>query len=157
MTIFDRRLKPYWRSYVFQSLLATVAVFMALIVMAFRQMIVISSLGATAFIVFVMPCRAITRTRNILGGHLMGFFCGWCFSLIPHEQMLLTAGIYALAVGVSIFLMVITETEHPPAAGTALGVAISGITFPEVFQFVLSILMLALVHNLLKSRMRDLI
>jgi len=48
----------------------------------------------------------MTRTRNILGGHLMGCFCGRCFSMIAHEQVLFRAGIYAWAVGTSIFLMV---------------------------------------------------
>lgn len=153
----NRRLKPHWRSYLFQCLCATVAVFLAVLLMGLRQVVIISSIGATAFIVFTMPSRSIAHTRNILGGHLIGFLCGWGFSTLPENGMFLLALIYALAVGSSIFLMVITETEHPPAAGTALGVALYGVTPPEMLHFLLSVLALALVHRVFKKKIRDLL
>jgi CBS-domain-containing membrane protein len=62
----------------------------------------------------------------------------------------------ALAVGLSMFLMAATDTEHPPAAGTALAVVTRGFTWELALFFVISILGLVVVHRLLRSRMRDL-
>lgn len=155
--LLRRRLRPNWQSYLFQCLCATVAVFFAVLLLGLRQMVIVSSIGATAFIIFAMPSRTVARTRNILGGHLIGFACGWCFSLLPGNGAIVTALIYALAVGGSIFLMVVTETEHPPAAGTALGTALYGMSWADMTHFLFSVLALALVHRLFRSKIKDLV
>jgi CBS-domain-containing membrane protein len=63
---------------------------------------------------------------------------------------------YALAVGASIFTMVVIDAEHPPAAGTALGVAITGITLKVFVAIIVSIILLSLIHVFFKSYIRDL-
>jgi hypothetical protein len=53
--------------------------------------------------------------------------------------------------------MVVIDTEHPPAAGTALGVAMTGIS-PDVFVtiIIISIVILSLIHHFFKPYLRDL-
>jgi CBS-domain-containing membrane protein len=64
--------------------------------------------------------------------------------------------VYSLTVGTAIFIMVVTDTEHPPAAGTALGVAMTGITLRVLIVVVISIIILSVIHRLLKRFLRDL-
>ncbi len=146
----------HWRHYVLQSLIATVAVFVVLYFLSLQNAVIIASLGATAFIVFAMPGSLTAQPRNVIGGHLVGLFWGFVFSLVPHAAMIGSLVCYALAVGLSIFTMVVTDTEHPPAAGTALGVAITGISPQVLVTVVLSIILLSLIHHFFKPYLRDL-
>jgi CBS-domain-containing membrane protein len=52
--------------------------------------------------------------------------------------------------------MVVTNTEHPPAAGTALGVVITGIRLDVLITVVMSIIILSLIHRFFKPYLRDL-
>ena len=104
----------YWKHYVLQSLFATLAVFIVLYFLSLQDAVIIASLGATAFIVFAMPGNLTAQPRNVIGGHLVGLFWGFVFSLIPHPTMLGSLVCYSAAVGLSIFTMVVTDTEHPP-------------------------------------------
>lgn len=152
----DREFKLHWKSYVLQSLMATLSIFIVLYFLSLQEAVIIASLGATAFIVFAMPDNITAQARNVIGGHVVGLFCGFLFSLIPHPVLLSSILIYSLAVGSSIFTMVVTDTEHPPAAGTALGVAITGISLHVLIAVVMSIVILSLIHVLLKPYMKDL-
>lgn len=152
----DREFRIYWKHYVLQSLLATVSIFIVLYFLNMQHAVIIASLGATTFIVFAQPDNITAQTRNVIGGHIVGLFCGFLFSLIPHSSMLYTLMIYSLAVGTSIFVMVVTDTEHPPAAGTSLGVTMTGITLPVLAVVVISITILAAIHRILKPYLRDL-
>jgi len=146
----------YWKHYVLQSLFATLAVFIVLYFLSLQDAVIIASLGATAFIVFAMPDSLMAQPRNVIGGHLVGLFWGFVFSLIPHPIMLASLVCYSAAVGLSIFTMVVTDTEHPPASGTALGVAITGMHPSVLIAVVLSIVMLSLIHHFFKPYLRDL-
>ena len=149
-------LKLYWKNYVFQSLFATLVIFAVLLGLRFQQVVIIASIGSTAFIVFAMPNSVAARPVNIIGGQLVGFACGYLCGLMPHESFLASAVIYSLAVGLSIFIMVVTDTEHPPASGTALGVAISGFSPKVLVALIASVLVLSLVHHVFKRHLRDL-
>jgi CBS-domain-containing membrane protein len=148
--------KLYWKHYVLQSLFATVAVFAVLYFLSLQNAVIIASLGASTFIVFAMPDSITAKPRNVIGGHLVGLFWGFVFSLVPHTAMMGSLVCYALAVGLSIFTMVVTDTEHPPASGTALGVAITGISFHVLIAVVLAIVLLSLIHRFFKPYLRDL-
>jgi len=152
----DREFRLYWKHYVLQSLLATLSIFAVLYFLSMQDAVIIASLGASTFIVFAQPDNITAATRNVIGGHVVGLFCGFLFSLIPHPTMLYSLMIYSLAVGTSIFVMVVTDTEHPPAAGTALGVTITGITLPVLIVVVVSIVILSAIHRVLKPYLRDL-
>ena len=139
-----------------QSLLATLSVFIVLYFLSLQHAVIIASIGATAFIVFAMPDSITAQTRNVIGGQLVGLFCGFLFSLVPQPALIYSIITYSFAVGVTIFAMVVTDMEHPPAAGTALGVAMTGISFDVFIAVVMSIIMLSLIHKFFKPYIRDL-
>jgi CBS-domain-containing membrane protein len=64
---------------------------------------------------------------------------------------------YSLAVGLSIFLMVALDVEYPPAAGTALGVAITEFSLSVALTILISSICLSAAHHLLKRYLRDLV
>ena len=153
----DKKLSLHWRRYVLQSLYATMAVFLVILLLQLEQVVIIASIGASAFIEFAMPQSITAKERNLIGGHIIGLLVGSLFGLVPQPSALLCAVLYALCVGGTIFLMVATDTEHPPAAGTALGVAMIGLSPTLVVSVVTSIIVLALVHHLLRFRLLDLV
>ena len=122
MQIFDRKLKKYLPNYILQSLLATLAL---TIILYFENMFtdtaIIASLGATTFIIFAMPKYTTAQPRKVMGGHIIGIIVGiFCFYLASfaqnRENFFLTQDIIkilipSLSVGLSIFIMVITNTE----------------------------------------------
>ena len=148
--------RQFWRHYVLQSILATLSVFIVLYFLSLQHAVIIASIGATAFIVFAMPDNITAQARNVIGGHLVGLFYGFLFSLIPQPALIYSIMVYSLAVGATIFTMVVTDTEHPPAAGTALGVAMTGISLDVFIAVSMSIILLSLIHRFFKPHMKDL-
>ncbi|MEA3475081.1 MAG: HPP family protein [Candidatus Cloacimonadota bacterium] len=63
--------------------------------------------------------------------------------------------VYSLAVGLSIFVMVVIDTEHPPASGTALGIVITGFSLNATIAVITSAIVLSLVHHFFKPYLRD--
>ncbi len=152
----DREFRQHWKNYVLQSILATFAVFIVLYFLSLQHAVIIASIGATTFIIFAMPDSITAQPRNVIGGQVVGLFFGFLFSLIPHSSLLSSIIVYSLAVGASIFTMVVIDMEHPPAAGTALGVAITGISMDVFFAVSISIVLLSVIHVLFKPYIRDL-
>jgi len=151
------RFRLSWKNYVFQSFLATLSIFLVLLFLNIEHAVVIAAIGASAFIVFVMPDNVTARSRNIICGHISGFFIGSLCALIPQLSPLCSVTVYSLAVGLSIFIMIITNTGHPPAAATALGVAIMGFTPPAIIAVITSVVVLSVAHHFLKPFLRNLI
>ncbi len=148
----DKEFRQHWKNYVLQSILASVSVFIVLYFLSLQHAVIIASIGATAFIIFAMPDSITAQPRNVIGGQLVGLLFGFLFSLFPQYPMIM----YSLAVGVSIFTMVVIDMEHPPAAGTALGVALTGITWEVFVAIVVSIILLSIIHVSFKPYIRDL-
>jgi CBS-domain-containing membrane protein len=153
--------RKHWKNYVFQSLFATLVIFFILLSLSLQEnAVIIASLGASTFIVFAMPEQITAKPRNIIGGYIVGFLCGLACSLIPvQEVMNESLGhslFYAVAVGLSIFIMVVIDTEHPPASGVALGVAINGFSLNVVISIIASVVVLTVTHHFFKRCLRDL-
>ena len=53
--------------------------------------------------------------------------------------------------------MVTTDTEHPPAAGTALGIALTGFSFDVALAMITSVVILAAIHYFFKPYLKDLV
>ena len=168
MQIFDRKLKKYFPNYILQSLLATIALTIILYFEnIFTNTAVIASLGATTFIIFAMPKYETAQPRRVIGGHIfgiiVGIFCSYLYSHIQNEnnfflsQEMLKILIPSLSVGLSIFFMVITNTEHPPAAGTALGIVVQGWSYSTILVILITISLLSLTKYLLKPWLKDLV
>ena len=167
MEIIDKTFKQSPKNFIIQSVLAVITVAVILyFVEVLTHAAIVAALGASAFVVFAMPCSITARSKNLIGGHIVGLLsgtiCHYVFLAGPLGKFINGAEfavifIYALAVGLAIFLMVITNTEHPPAAGTALGI-VAHTWSHEIIIFVLAFAVgLAIVRKLLGSRLRDLV
>jgi CBS-domain-containing membrane protein len=152
-----QELRLYWKNYLLQSFLACLSVFALLIILHLQNVVVIASIGATAFIVFTMPDDLTAKPSHVVTGHLVGFCSGALCALISHPHFLSAALVGSLAVGLSILIMVITDTEHPPAAGTALGVALSGFSLTLLLSVLTSIVALSVIHKVFRPRLRNLV
>jgi CBS-domain-containing membrane protein len=166
MSIIDKKLKKNLGRYVLQCSLATGTV---LFILAFLDIVthtaIIATLGATSFIVFTMPRAYASGPRPLFGGYLIGICVGCLFSFlstfifkIPIIITQITAYIIfgALAVGIAIFLMTITNTEHAPAAGMALGLVINEWDFLTIAFIVAAVLFMAGLRTFLSPLMIDL-
>lgn len=166
MKIFDKNLRKNYKSYLFQSLLAFICTFILLTALGtIAEAAIVASIGSTIFIVFAIPHSITAHRRNLMGGYLVGTGCGLFFSfLFTHSQFLLSIMSYellkiimaSLSVGASIFLMVITDSEHPPAAGIALGFAIQDYNEWTILFVLGSGLILTWIRSLLLPKMKDL-
>ena len=136
--------------------MATIVVFIVLLLLNMEHAVVIASIGATAFIVFTMPRNITAAPRRVIGGHLIGLFSDSLCALIPHSSILPSIVVYSLAVGISILLMVALDVEHQPAGGTALGVPITGFSPNVMIAVLTSSIVLSLAHRFCKKFLKDL-
>lgn len=151
---------------VVQSLLAIIAITVILFfVESLMHTAIVIALGASAFIVFAMPRSVIAQPRRLIGGHVIGLtsglLCYYLFFVSPfgrlgqnREEIFWFAS--ALAVGLSIFLMAVTGTGHPPAASTALAFVVQQWSYQTVAFVLLCAGGLAIAGRLLKGRLTDL-
>lgn len=152
--------------YIVQCGLATLCVLVVLLVLdPLRRGASIASLGASSFIAFAMPHQRISRPRLMVGGYaigiVVGVLCYWLAGLPIWENVAYVgtsryAVFGAVAVGAAIFLMVVTQSEHPPAAGLALGFVTDGTDARTVLVVALGIVALSTLKTLLKPALRNL-
>lgn len=156
---FDKRFRENWHNYIIQSLLGGFAIYLGLLIIELQESpIIIASVGASTFIIFVTPENYSASRRNIIGGHLVCLIIGSLIHLIPHTSYSNFAiFLYALAVTLSLFIMAITDTEHPPAAGTGLGLVIYGFSMNLFLPLALSIVVLSLFHHFFKKHLINLL
>ena len=75
--------------------------------------------------------------------------------IVNHATSLIVFG--AIAVGFAIFIMAVTNTEHAPAAGIALGLVINRWDYLTIIFIIMAILWLVSVKLALKKYLMDLI
>lgn len=86
-------------------------------------LLMISSFGASAVLVFGAPRSPLAQPRNLVGGHLLAAVVGViAFKLLGGQMWLAEAA----AVATAIALMHLTRTLHPPGGATALMPVIGG-------------------------------
>lgn len=153
------RFKKLWKNYLYQSLLASIVIAVIFWILHMQEAVIIASIGASAFIVFTLPNTPTAKSRRVIGGHMIGLLCGSLASIIIPQTVTTPVIVieYALAVGFSIFLMVALDFEHPPAAGTALGVAISQFSPDVAITVLTSSILLSIARRVLKKYLRDLL
>jgi len=153
-TTIIKKFKKLWIYYILQSLLAALALFVLVLVLGKDKMVVTSAMGATCFIAFAMPKAVSAKTRNILGGHLVGLASGaiFYFTNLPYYVE------YPCTVGIAIFFMVALDVEHPPAAGTALAVVINELSPIDAFVIIMiGSLILSQCRYYLRHYLKDLV
>ena len=150
-------LQKYWKNYIFQSVIATFSIFIILLILRFTNAIVIASMGATVFVIVAMPNSISARPRSVIGGHLTGLVVGSLISFISASYFYVDMLLLAASVGLSMFIMVMIDCEHPPACGTALGIALIGFSWKIAFAVVIFSILLAIIHVAFKNIIRDLV
>ena len=152
MIIWDK-FKKLWPNYLFQSALAGIAIFVIVVIVKKENVVIISSIGATAFISFAMPQSISAHARNVIGGHSLALVCGMIFT-----ATVLPAYIeFPLAISIAIFFMVALDVEHPPAAGTVLAVTINEVTPTNAVVILLSSVAITLCRHYMRNILKDLI
>ena len=146
-----------WKNYLWQSFIASLVVFILLLILSLNEIVIIASVGATSFIVFAMPNSLTACPRNVIGGYIMGLLAGALCHFIPKVNLFLTIFGYAFAVGLSIFLMVVFDFEHPPASAIALGVAMEKNLGKTALAVIISAIVISIAYKILKPYLKDLV
>lgn len=117
------------------------------------NLFLIGSFGASSVLIYGVINSPLAQPRNLIGGHVISAFIGvLMYKLLPDQAWL--SG--ALAVSLSIVIMQITKTLHPPGGATALianlpSAKIQALGFYYVLSPVLSgvliLLLVALICN----------
>ncbi|MCP4639238.1 MAG: HPP family protein [bacterium] len=164
MKLLDAKFRGNKGRYIAQCTLASMVVFVILHVLdAAENAALVGSLGASAFIVFAVPQAESSRPRFLLGGYFVGICCaavcyGLCLLSVhaPFIHQPSAPLFAAVSVGMTIFIMVMTDTEHPPAAGVALGLVLN-MNLGSLLVVVLGILCLSAIRALLKPMLINLV
>lgn len=155
--VLDPKLGRNLRSYVGQCLVATVALFVILwLEDVLATAVLIAAIGSSAFVLFITPHSEMATPRHVLGGHAIALAIGTVAASFGGDGAVVFALEGALAVGAALFLMTATNTEHAPAAGTALGVVFHGASWDLALLLGVSILALTLIHRVLRPWLRNL-
>jgi CBS-domain-containing membrane protein len=103
------------------------------------SVLIISSLGASAVLLFAVPHGALSQPWPVIGGHMISAFIGVCCQQWLPEGFM-TAGI---AVGLAVGAMYYLRCIHPPGGASALTAVIGGSEISEMgYQFLLYPLLL---------------
>ena len=155
-----------FRRYLLQCGLAGGCVFILLIVLdAVTQAVLIAALGASAFIAFAVPLSLHSSPRHMIGGYIVGITSGCLLSAL-YTAMNLTstfgasAGMIiggALATSLAMFLMVVTRTEHPPAAALALGLVLNEWSLLTIAVVLAGVIGLSIVKRAVLPMLMDLL
>jgi CBS-domain-containing membrane protein len=100
------------------------------------NLFLIGSFGASSVLIYGVINSPLAQPRNLIGGHLICAVVGvTLYKLIPGYVWISSA----LAVSISIVLMQITKTLHPPGGATALIANIGSVKIHALgYMYVLS-------------------
>ena len=121
--------------------------------------LIIGSFGASAVLIYGAIKSPLAQPRNLIGGHIISAFIGVSAWKLLFVAPWLAA---ALAVSVSIAVMHLTKTLHPPGGATALIAVIGGpkihhlgyfyVLMPVVAGAFIMLIVALLVNNLAPTR-----
>lgn len=152
------------QTYLVQALLAA-AVLIAILVAedALTNGAIVAAVASSVAVVFFAPHSVASSPFRIVGGHLSGVVAGFCtvgaMLLLPDSVAANQWAIHVLqgaSLALVILFMTVTNTEHTPAAGTALGLSTS-IPRDSVIFIISAAVIIALVRIVLYKRMHNLI
>jgi len=114
---------------------------------------IVASMGASAFLLFVLPSSPMAQPWAVIGGSCVSAFVGVICTHFIHELIFLIP----LSVGLAILVMFALRCLHAPAAALALLIPLSGLTdfhfvlFPVLGNAVLLVLC-AVIYNSLTGK-----
>jgi len=125
-----------------------------------------AGLGSSIVVVFVHPSSGAATIHSLCGGHLLALAIGSVFALLfftprvpsylESQSLVHDAGL-AAAVGILILVMALTDTEHPPAAGTVFAMATRPWDLEIVVVIIAAAVILAGFRTILGRRLKDLL
>ena len=153
------------RRYALQCGLAGFVVLILLLVLdAVTQTVLIAALGASTFIAFAVPRSLHSGPRNLIGGYAVGILAGASMSLLdsafnvgPGGEQAIMIAFGAIAISLAMFTMVVTRTEHPPAAALALGLVLNEWSLLTLFVVLVGVIGLSIIKQLVLPALMDLI
>ena len=165
--LFDVRFFRMKKNYLGQAALATVVILAVLLLVdSVADAVLAAGLGSSAVILFLHPNSRSATLRHLVGGHLHGLLIGAVASFLLFHSGLLPVPVHmygwvadivaAGTLGMVILVMAVTDTEHPPAAATALGFALESLELTVIAIFAVGVLLLAFSKLLFRSALRDL-
>lgn len=116
-----------------------------------------SSLASSAFIVLFIPRN---ETLKLVGGYFICLISGVLFhyliafiaSLVPAYTMHVTEMMTAVAIGLSVIVMVFTGMTHPPAAGMTVILIAERWGFATLGVILIAVLALSSIDFFLRSK-----
>lgn len=125
MRWIDTKFGRHKGRFLFQCTLAGLSMFLILALMtSYSNAAVMAALGSSCFLVFALPHQPTSQPRLLIGGYVVGIAVGTlCFWVhralpLPEEVGIITNFPHvlfgAISVALAIFVMVVTNTEHPP-------------------------------------------
>ena len=125
----------------------------------------IAALGASAFIAFAVPHSPHSGPRNMIGGYTIGIVAGCLMATLESAMNIQGSGAAhavmvifgAMAISLAMFMMVVTRTEHPPAAALALGLVLNEWDLLTLGVVMTGIVALSLIKRLVLPMLLDLI
>lgn len=122
-------------------------------------MLIIGSFGASAVLIYGAIRSPLAQPRNLLGGHILSAIIGvTAFQWLGGQPWLAAA----VAVSISIAVMHLTMTLHPPGGATALIAVIGGesvhqlgylyVVIPTALGAIVMLIVALIVNNIPKSR-----
>ncbi|MBL1418127.1 MAG: HPP family protein [Moritella sp.] len=89
--------------------------------------------GATVVLVFGVPKSPLAQPKNVIVGHLLTAFIGVLFV----EYVGVEPWSLAIATGLAVTIMLLTNTTHPPAGANPMVIMLSGQSWAFLFNPVL--------------------
>jgi len=141
----------------FRSVLGVVLALLAMISLGFllasygnTSSWIVASMGASAFLLFILPSSPMAQPWAVIGGSCVSAFVGVICTNYIHQL----AFLIPLSVGIAILAMFSLRCLHAPAAALALLIPLSGLTdfhfvlFPVLGNAVLLVLCAILYNSL---------
>ena len=161
--VLDQYIHSKWSHYIFQCGLAAVSlIFILLIGDTLLRAAIVVGVASSVFTVFVVPDSVAATPRKVIGGHFAAIIIAMIIiSLLSvfgvdgygGGSRLVVDIAAAMSVGIGIIVMVVTNTEHPPAAGTSLGLIIHSSDWTSIVFIIGSVVLLSVIRMALRGRM----
>jgi len=155
------------RPYITQATLASFALLVILVIeQGVSDGIIVVTIASSTATVFVIPHSIASSPKRVIGGHVVSVLVGLALwgglHLVTGGHVSAASNLQidifgAAAVGLSVLVMATTNTEHPPAAGTAFGIIVVGLSFTFIAFILSAAVILSIVRFLLRNRLQNLL
>ena len=163
---YDKKYAVNKGKYIWQCGYATIVAYLVLTsISLISSYIVVASIASTSFLIFSAPHAERSKVRYIFGGYCVGFITGllcyiamdvfiWMIPALANHFDEIFGG---LAIGFSIFAMVVFDVEHPPASAFSLAMVLGDWNIWTIIVTSVALIILTVSRRLLRKHLIDLI